>query len=247
MSSTSRCASASRPERLADHQRAVLPWHAVVHEVAGLRDRRRDLRERVVDLLRHARRHADDHIGLQLGDGLVRVGVGLDHRRRGVTQLVLRPGPDAVRLVAVPVEHGQRRHAEREERILIGVADRHDPLRLGGDDRRAVLVLDRHREGGLAARARRGRRRRLCRVESRVECRVESRAESSQESSQVPACRASLDAVGATDAIAGVDAVDAADPLESLPQPAAETTPAATATIASNLFIVLSLRRLCIR
>ena len=140
----------------ADHPLAFLPRQAVVEIVGGLRDRGRDRGERLVLVFGHAGRHADDEIGAERGDRFVVDLAAVEDLGLGVAERVLCPGPHRVRLVAVPVPDADRHDPEREQEVLIGVADRHDPLGLGLHGGRAVLVLDGDRE--RVARRGRGRR-----------------------------------------------------------------------------------------
>ena len=110
----------------------------------------------VVLVFGHAGRHADDEIGAERGDRFVVELAAVEDLGLRVTERVLRPGPHRVRLVSVPVPDADRHDAEREQEVLIGVADRDDPLGLGLDGGRAVLVLDGDRE--RVARRGRGRR-----------------------------------------------------------------------------------------
>jgi hypothetical protein len=134
-------------QRLAGHPRHVLPRRAVVREVLGLADGRRDLRQLAVLLLGHPRVEREDQVRLEVQHLLLVEVVALaDDLRSLLAPQVLRPRPQAVRALLEPVDRADRLDAEREHRVLVGQPERDDPLRLLRDLGRAVLVLDRHRE-----------------------------------------------------------------------------------------------------
>jgi hypothetical protein len=108
---------------------------------------RRDVGELLVALLVDPGVGADDEVGSQGGDPLVLEAVGAaQDLRLGVAQRVLGPRPGGEGLVAVPVGDAHRDHAERQDRVLLGDAHRHDPLRLLGHLGLAERVLDGERE-----------------------------------------------------------------------------------------------------
>ena len=136
-------------ERLADHARLLLPRHAEVDELVGLRDGRRDLRQRLVVARAHAGVHSEQDVRPQGGD-LLEVHLLLaDGLGRRAAERRLSPGAALVVVAAEELALADRLDAEREHGVLLGVADRHHALWLGLDLGGPVLVL--HRHGELAA------------------------------------------------------------------------------------------------
>ena len=114
-------------------------------------DGRRDRRELVVALLVETGVESQDQVGVQFGDAFeVEPVARREDDGLGIAELVLRPRPRRERLVAVPVRDGDRNHAERQQRVVLGQPDAHDPLRrrahLGGPE--GVLDGDRESGGG---------------------------------------------------------------------------------------------------
>jgi len=133
----------------------LLPGHAEVHVFARLRDGGRNLRQALVLLFGDTRVRGDDHVWVEGHDGLEvqftkRHG---QHFGLRVAQLVLRPGPGGVGLVAEPVAHRDRLHPQRQDGVLLTVAQRNHPLGRGWNDRRAEFVLDGDREHRRLRRA----------------------------------------------------------------------------------------------
>ena len=127
----------------------AVPRREVVRAALHRRDRRRQRRQLLVVGLLHAAVRPDDEVGRELGDALELEAVGeAQDRRLRAAEAVLRPGPDGRGLVAVPLGRRDRDLAEREDDVLLGVADDGDPLGGGGDGRRAEAVLDGDRERG---------------------------------------------------------------------------------------------------
>ncbi len=144
-------------QRLADRRRLLLPGHAVVVVLLGLRDHGGELRQRLVLLLGEPAVHGQDQVRLERGDLLhLRSGAGvLEHRRGlGPGQLVLGPRADGALVATEPLRGADRDRAEGEDRVLVGETHGDDPLRLGLDRRTAVLVGEGDREGGGAGAAR---------------------------------------------------------------------------------------------
>ena len=131
-----------------DRRRLHVPGLEVVGVLAGLRDGRGDRGQLRVILRLHSGVRPDDQIGLQGGDLLELEAVGQgQHLRGGSAQLVLRPRPGRVGLVAVPIGDPDRRHAESEQGVVLGVPGRDHPDGRRLDDRGAELVRDGDREG----------------------------------------------------------------------------------------------------
>ena len=150
--------------------RRVYSCHGAPHSgIAGGRgDGRGDPRQRLVLRVVHRRVEPDDQVRLEGGDLLVPVvrGAGeralVQHDRLRVAELVLRPWPGGVRVVAVPVRDRHRPDPHREHRVLVTEPDRDDALRSARDLGGALAVLDGERERARrAGRACSGRRRAL--------------------------------------------------------------------------------------
>jgi hypothetical protein len=143
-------------QRAADEHGLVLPRHAEVDEVARLRDGRRDARQALVGVLLETGVDRDDQVRAPRGDRLEVDLLPGDHRRLRAAERLLRPGPLPPFVAAEEVADADRHDAEREHRVLVGVADGHDALGLALDPGGAELVLDRDRERA-ALRLRAGR------------------------------------------------------------------------------------------
>lgn len=122
------------------------PRHAEVDELIGLGDRGGDRRQRVVLVLGDARRNRQDEVGIECSDGLVAQLAELEVQDLGVGVIggLLGPGLYGARLVdELRVASSDRRHAEGEDVVELGVAQSADALRRFGDLGVAELVTAR--------------------------------------------------------------------------------------------------------
>src|SRR6478735_10006503 len=155
-------------QRLGDVDRVVLPGGAEELLLGlGAAHGRGDLGELVVGGPVDLGVDRDDQVGPEGCDLLVvGAGVAVAHHDlgAGVAPLLLHPGPLRVdvggraRRVRVLVDHADRLDAEREDGLVVGVADGDDPLGSLGDLGGSEGVLHGHRKGpgrgrgGLVAR-----------------------------------------------------------------------------------------------
>ncbi len=142
-------------ERPADDLGLPLPRDAVVRVLLGLGHHRGDLRQGLVLVLRQPRVQGEDQVRGERGDLLhlrSRAGVLQYGRKGAAAQLAGGPGADGTRVPAQPLGRADRHLAEGQHGVLVGQADRDDPLGRGRDGDAAVLVLDGHREGAAVRR-----------------------------------------------------------------------------------------------
>ncbi len=117
-----------------------------------LGDGRSDLGEGVVLLLGDVGVQRENQVRFESRDLLeVELAALADDLRNRPRPQLLAPRPVAVGALPEPVDDAHRLHAEREQRLGVGQADRDDPGGLGGDLGRAVLVSDCDRKRTLAA------------------------------------------------------------------------------------------------